>query len=106
MSTLKLWDLHLKYDGPITEEFMDGNRMLAESIAEEPGVLWKIWTHETGTNHFGSTYLFKDLEHLEKYKAMHIKRLNAIGITNTTDHVFDILEELSRLNRAPLKRQE
>ncbi len=106
MSTLKLWDLHLKYDGPITEEFMDGNRMLAESIAEEPGVLWKIWTHETGTNHFGSTYLFKDLEHLEKYKAMHIKRLNAIGITDITDHVFDILEDLSRMNRAPLKRQE
>ena len=106
MSTLKLWDIHLKYDGPITDEFMDGNRKLAESIAEEPGVLWKIWTHETGTNHFGSTYLFKNLEYLETYREMHIKRLNAIGITDITEHVFDILEDLSRINHAPLETKE
>ena len=106
MSTLKIWDLHMKYDGPITDEFLDESRRLAESIAEEPGVLWKIWTHEADTNHFGSTYLFKDLVHLENYKKMHIERLNSIGITDITDHVFDILEDLSRLNRAPLESQK
>ncbi|UWQ81523.1 monooxygenase (plasmid) [Leisingera sp. S132] len=102
MSTQKIWDIHLTYDGPVTEEFLQGAKQLAESIAQEPGVVWKIWTHEAGTNHFGSTYLFKSLEHLEAYKAMHIPRLNAIGIEVVSDHVFDVMEELSQINRAPV----
>ena len=106
MSKLKIWDLHLKYDGEITEEFKAGNIRLAESIANDPGILWKIWTHEEGTNHFGSTYLFEDLEQLVEYKAMHIKRLSDIGITEITDHVFDIMEDVSRITGAPLERGE
>ncbi|GAA3576526.1 monooxygenase [Snuella lapsa] len=102
MSQLKIWDLHLKYDGPVTKEFMEGKSNLAKSIAKEEGVIWKIWTYEKDTNHYGSTYLFKNIEYLEKYKKMHIKRLHAIGITDITDHVFDIFENLSKINNAPL----
>ena len=102
MSVQKIWDLHIKYDGPVTKEFMEGNKQLAESIALEEGVVWKIWTYEEGTNHFGSTYLFKNLEYLEKYREMHIKRLNAIGITDIKDHVFDIFEDLSKIDNAPI----
>lgn len=103
MSTLKIWDLHLKYDGPVTEEFIQGNIKLAESIAEEEGVIWKIWTHEEGTNHYGSTYLFKNIDFLNKYKEMHVKRLNAIGITEIKDYIFDILEDISKINNAPIQ---
>ncbi|WP_271952664.1 monooxygenase [Ruegeria faecimaris] len=103
MSTLKVWDLHMTYEGPITEEFLAGTEQLAKSIAEEPGIIWKIWTVEDGTNHYGSTYLFRNREYLESYKIMHLKRLEAIGITVTADHVFDIMEEVSRVNRAPLE---
>jgi hypothetical protein len=102
MSTMKIWDLHMTYDGPITDEFMAGTKQLAESIAEEPGIVWKIWTAEEGTNHFGSTYLFRSLAHLETYKAMHLKRLQDFGITVTADHVFDIMEDVSKINNAPL----
>ncbi len=102
MSTQKIWDIHLKVDGPPNAEMQKSMQQLAESIAEEPGVLWKIWTYEEGTNHIGSTYLFKDLEHLQRYKTMHIKRLHAIGITDITDHIFDIMEDLSKITKAPL----
>ena len=37
MSTRKIWDLHMTYDGPVTDEFMAGTKQLAESIAGEPG---------------------------------------------------------------------
>jgi len=103
MSTLKIWDLHMTYDGPVTDEFLAGTRQLAESIAEEPGIIWKIWTVEDGTNHYGSTYLFRNRDYLEIYKAMHLKRLEAIGITVTADHIFDIMEGVSAINNAPLK---
>ncbi len=102
MSTLKIWDLHLTFDGPITDEFLAQTKQLAESIAEEPGIIWKIWTVEEGTSHFGSTYLFRSREYLETYKTMHLKRLEAIGVTVTAEHVFDIMEDVSRINNAPL----
>ncbi len=102
MSTLKIWDLHMKYDGLITDEFLAKTKELAESIAKEPGVIWKIWTIEEGTTHYGSTYLFKNRDYLETYKAMHTKRLEALGIEITADHIFDIMEDVSRINNAPL----
>lgn len=102
MSTQKIWDLHMTMEDEFTEEKMESTKQLAESIAEEPGVIWKIWTHEAGTTHFGSTYLFKDIESLENYKSMHLPRLAAVGVTNIEDHIFDIMEGLSRINNAPL----
>lgn len=102
MSIQKIWDLHLKYDGAVTPEFNAAMQELAASIAQESGVVWKIWTHEAGTNHFGSTYLFSDQQALESYRDMHLKRLNDIGIRDITEHVFEIMEELSHITRAPL----
>ncbi|NVJ66649.1 MAG: monooxygenase [Gammaproteobacteria bacterium] len=102
MSIKKIWDIHLSYEGEVTENFMAETKKLAESIAQEAGIIWKIWTYEAGSSHFGSTYLFRDLEALETYKAMHVKRLNNLGITVTSDHIFDIMEDLSQINNAPL----
>lgn len=34
MSTRKIWDLHIHFDGPITEEFAEGTRQLPKSIAQ------------------------------------------------------------------------
>ncbi|MGX9352734.1 monooxygenase [Shimia sp. W99] len=102
MSELKIWDLHMHFNAPLDENSAKGMMQLAESIAEEPGVVWKIWTHEAGTAHFGSTYLFRDLAALETYKAMHLERLVAFGIIEITDHVFDIMEDLSTVTHAPL----
>lgn len=92
----------MRVSGPIDDNAAEGMRQLAKSIAEEPGVIWKIWTHESGSDHFGSTYLFKDLASLEAYKQMHMERLAAFGVTDITDHVFDIMEDLSVINNAPI----
>ncbi len=102
MSTQKIWDLHMRVPGPIDDNAAEGMRQLAESIADEPGVIWKIWTHESGSDRFGSTYLFKDIASLKVYKEMHMKRLEAFGVTDITDHVFDIMEDLSFINNAPI----
>ncbi|NVK16306.1 MAG: monooxygenase [Rhodobacteraceae bacterium] len=102
MSTQKIWDLHMTYDGPVTGEFLERTRELARSIAGEPGILWKIWTIEEGTTRFGSTYLFRSQEDLQTYREMHLKRLASIGINVTSDHIFGIMEEVSAITRAPL----
>lgn len=61
-------------------------------MAQNLVVVRNIWTQEAGTEHFGSTYLIKALEHLEAYKAMHIPHLASIGIEIVSDHVFDVRE--------------
>ena len=103
MSITKIWNLHLHHDGPVTEEFLAGTKQLAESIADEPGTIRKIRAVEEGTNHYGSTYLFRKREHPETHKAVHVKRLEAIGITVTSDQIFDIMEDASTINNAPLQ---
>lgn len=82
MSTLKIWDLHMTSKAPMNEEFAEKTKNVAETIAEEPGVLWKIWAMDPITKAFGSTYLFRSLEDLEAHKAKHIPRLANMGVAN------------------------
>ncbi len=48
-------------------------------------------------------YLFRSLEDLETYKAKHLPRLAKMGITDVRHHVFDIMEDLCKIKRAPLR---
>jgi putative monooxygenase ydhR len=58
----------MQFDGPVIEEFLASTKQLAESIADEPGVISEIWNVEEGMTHYGSTYLFKNREYLEVYR--------------------------------------
>ena len=40
---------------------------LAESIAQEPGLIWKIWTENAATHEAGGIYLFTDRASAEAY---------------------------------------
>ena len=102
MSTLKIWNLHMTYDGPITKEYSAEMKQMAESIAKEPGMIWKIWTFEDGTNRLVSSYLFRNLKYLEAYKEMHTKRLKAYGITLKANYILDIMEDVNAITNAPL----
>ena len=45
-------------EGPEAEQAM---KDLAESINNEPGMIWKIWTQDPANNEAGGIYLFQDL---------------------------------------------
>lgn len=45
--------------------------VLAKSINEEDGFIWKIWTENSETNEAGGIYIFQTKETAEKYLDMH-----------------------------------
>lgn len=77
-------------------------RALAESIAEEPGLLWKIWTESAAEKRAGGAYLFADRASAEAYHRKHAERLGRMGITGIEATYREVAEPLSRLTRAPI----
>ena len=62
--------------GPEMTAAMDG---LARSIADEPGLIWKIWTENQEANEAGGVYCFRDAQSAKAYLAMHTARLKGFG---------------------------
>lgn len=87
--------------GPFQQEMAEAYRPLAESINQEPGLLWKIWTENSETSEAGGIYLFETQEHAKNYLEMHTARLQSFGIQNIRGKIFEVNESLSRINQAP-----
>jgi hypothetical protein len=77
-------------------------RALAEDIATEPGLLWKIWTASAAEQRAGGAYLFASRAAAEAYHRKHAERLGRLGITGIEASYREIVEPLSRITRAPI----
>lgn len=97
-----LLQIDFPFQGPWGSEMSASMRGLAESIAQEPGLLWKIWTESPETGEAGGIYLFADRPSAEAYLAMHTARLVGFGIPDVNAKLFEVNRELSAIDRAPL----
>ena len=86
--------------GPFGAEMTQAFTPLAQDIAQEPGLIWKIWTENADTQEAGGIYLFESQELAEKYLAMHSARLESFGLKNIRSKIFNYNAELSHLNKA------
>jgi hypothetical protein len=75
---------------------------LAEDIAGQHGLLWKIWTEEPAAGRAGGVYLFESRAAAEAYHAMHAARLAARGVAGIEATYRGINATLSRIDRAPI----
>ena len=91
------------FEGPFGEAMTESMRGLAESIAQEPGFIWKVWTESEATKEAGGIYLFKDRASAEAYIEMHTARLQGFGIPTVHAKIFDVNETLSIIDKAILK---
>lgn len=99
---LCLLQVDFPQEGPFGEEMSRQFKALAESINEEPGFLWKIWTENAQTQEAGGIYAFDTEEHAACYLEKHSKRLAGFGIVGVRGKIFAVNSALSRLNHAPL----
>lgn len=90
------------FSGPFGTDMVEAMRPLAESITNEDGLLWKIWTEDAGQQQAGGVYLFASRETAESYLEMHSKRLQEAGISTIRSRIFAVNQPLSHINRAPL----
>ncbi|MBW6397197.1 YdhR family protein [Roseomonas sp. HJA6] len=77
-------------------------RALAEDIAAEPDLLWKIWTTSAEEKRAGGIYLFRSRAAAEAYHRKHAARLAAMGIEGieATYRRFDAT--LTAITRGPV----
>jgi hypothetical protein len=97
--TVLIFDFPNSAFGPDRTEAL---KPLAEDIAGQRGLLWKIWTEEPGTGRAGGVYLFESRAAAEAYHAMHAARLAARGVTGIEATYRGVNALLSRIDRAPI----
>jgi len=97
-----LLQIDFPYNGPTGDEMAEGFKELADSIAKESGLVWKIWTENKETKEAGGIYIFENMPSLEAYLEMHTKRLQSFGVTNIRSKIFEVNEKLSAITKAPL----
>jgi hypothetical protein len=78
-------------------------RALAEDIAQEPGLLWKIWTGSAAERRAGGVYLFRSRAEAEAYHRKHAARLGAMGITGIEAAYREIMGPLTEITRGPVR---
>ena len=89
------------FPGPFGSELEPMVRDLAHSIAQEPGLLWKIWTENSVTHEAGGIYLFADAESARAYVQKHTARLGQLGCEGARAKVFDVNLPLTKITRGP-----
>jgi len=90
------------YAGPWGAEMTAAMGDLAQDIAAEPGLVWKIWTENQDTGRAGGIYVFDTPAAAAAYTEKHSARLAAFGITGINALSFDVNGDLSAITRAPL----
>eukprot|EP00887_Chlorella_sp_A99_P006332 scaffold3.g6332.t1 len=90
------------YTGPFGADMAAAMKDLAESIAREPGFIWKVWTESQERQEAGGVYLFSDRQSAQQYITMHEARLKSFGIPQVNAKLFEINEPLSAIDCAKL----
>lgn len=102
----KLLQVDFDFTGPFGEEMSALLIDLAQSINNEPGMIWKIWTENSKEQLGGGIYLFENESYAQAYLEMHAARLKEMGVENIRGHIFDINLPLSTINHAPMTEVE
>ena len=99
---MKLLQVDFPINGPFGEEMSIAFKELAEDIANENGLIWKIWTENSHTNEAGGIYLFEDEVNAKRYLEKHTKCLQGFGVENIQAKIFNVNVPLSLIDKAPL----
>ena len=97
-----LLQMDFPYTSPFGDEFYEQMKELAEDIATEKGLVYKLWTENEETQEAGGIYVFDNLDDANRYLAKHTERLESFGFTGIKSKVFVINEALSAITKASL----
>ncbi|MGF1736418.1 monooxygenase [Photobacterium satsumensis] len=100
---MKLLQVDFEYHGPMGEEMSKALVGLAESINQEAGLIWKIWTENELQKLGGGLYLFEDEHSAQSYLEMHAARLKKMGVLEVRGIIFDVNQPLTSINHGPIR---
>lgn len=90
------------HDGIFGEEMAQAFADLAQDIAQEQGLIWKIWTENEANKEAGGIYLFDNENDAKRYLEKHTQRLESFGYSNIRAKIFAVNEALSEITKAGL----
>ena len=97
-----LLQMDFPYSGPFGDEFFESMQELAEDIANENGLVYKLWTENQEMQEAGGIYVFDNLDDANRYLEKHTKRLESFGFTGIRAKTFQVNEALSKITKASL----
>lgn len=97
-----LLQIDFPHQEPFGDEMTKMMSDLAKDIANEKGLVYKLWTENEETKEAGGIYVFENKEDALRYLDKHTKRLESFGYSNLKSKIFTINEELSRLSKADI----
>ncbi|MEW8070608.1 MAG: monooxygenase [Candidatus Thiodiazotropha sp.] len=100
---LTLLCIEFPFPGPFGARLSEEMQDLAASIAEEPGLIWKIWTESPEEKRAGGIYLFRDRVAARRYEEIHSARLSDLGMKDINIKCFQVNEGLTTVTRGPLE---
>ena len=98
----KLLQIDFPFNGPFGHQMAETLKELADSITEEPGFIWKIWTENETTKEGGGIYLFQNEETAKAYLDKHTARLTGFGVSEVHAKIFNVNETLSNITKGPI----
>lgn len=94
-----LIQIYFEHQGPFKGDMLQAYKELAQDIAQEAGLIWKIWTENSETAEAGGVYLFESKAYAEQYLQKHTARLKSFGVKNIRSRMFNINHELSNITK-------
>lgn len=99
---MKLLQVDFSYPNLMGSALSQGMIELANSINEEAGLIWKIWTEQITDKRGGGVYLFDSEANAERYLQMHSARLQTMGASDIRGIIFDVNLPLTQINQGPV----
>lgn len=90
------------FSGPFGQKMSEQMTGLAQDIAGESGLIWKIWTENEAERRAGGIYLFDNAADADRYRVKHTARLRSFGIEGIEARTFAVNVPLSAIDRAPV----
>ncbi len=97
-----LLQIDFPFQGPWGDAMTGAFTGLAQDIAAEPGLVWKVWTENAETGRSGGIYVFETAAAAQAYLTKHSARLQSFGITGIEAKTFAVNHGLSAITRATL----
>lgn len=95
-----LMQIDFPHEGPFGDKLTAAMSDLAKDIANENGLIFKLWTENEDTKEAGGIYVFDNIEDAKRYLVKHTARLESFGYTDIKSKIFTINEELSKLSKS------
>lgn len=99
----QILQVNLKFSIP-RADLTDAWLNAAQTIADAPGLVWKVWLMNEAENEAGGIYLFENRAAAESYIGGPVvaSLKSSPVVSNISAKLFDVLEEHSAVTRAPL----